>query len=104
MSEITTPYERKNAPPAIDDHLAAYINSLIDIKIEKVKKEGQVGNRFITRSQIILEFNRRFYEKGVRDGFLNPISLDGRNAEHHIYRTEYEAYLRHLQLNRNIHQ
>ena len=103
MSDIAIPYEGKNTPPAIDDRLAAYINSLIDIKIERVKKETQVGARFVTRSQIILEFNRRFYEKGVRNGFLNPIALDGRNAEHHIYRTEYEAYLRHLQLNRNNH-
>lgn len=98
MSEIATPYKRKT-PIEIPEELKAYINGLIDLKIER-EKNLLVGSRFITRSQIIRELSRRLYEKGVREGFLNPISDDGRNAQHHVFRAEYEAFLKHLQVKR----
>ena len=101
MSEIAIESHKKNAILPFDENLTAYINGLIEAKIEKLKKENQVGGRLITRTQIVKETSRRLYEKGVREGPLNPIADEGRNAQHYIYRSEYDAFLRHLQMRRN---
>ena len=29
------------------------------------------------------------------------IAIEGTNAQHYVFRTEYEAFLRHLQIKRN---
>lgn len=87
----------------LDEGVMAFINSLIDLKLEKIQKSNLVGQRLVTRTMIVKETSRRIYEQGVRDGFLNPIAGEGRNAQHYVFRTEYDAYLKHLSINRNIH-
>ncbi len=85
----------------IPDDLKAYINGLVEIKLEKAVGQHTPGRRMITRTQCILETNRRFYDEGVRSGFLNPSRGKGRNSEHFLYLTEWDAYFRSRQFKRN---
>lgn len=100
MTETTTIKSQKInypvTPLQIDEHLAAYINSLIDIKIAKIMDD--VKPRFVTRQQIIQEIGRKGYEEGIRTGRLTPLAVSGRNSKIRINRREYEAYLTFLSI------
>ncbi len=97
MSELPTVYLEKIIP----DDLKAYINGLVEMKVERAVGQHTPGKRMITRTQCILETNRRFYDEGVRSGFLNPSRGKGRNSEHFLYLTEWDAYFRSRQFKRN---
>jgi hypothetical protein len=85
----------------IPDDLKAYINGLVEIRVEKAVQKHRAGCRTISRTECILESNRRFYDEGVRSGLLHPFSGKGRNAEHYLYITEWDAYIRSTQFKRN---
>lgn len=85
----------------IPDDLKAYINGLVEIRVEKAVQKHRAGCRTISRTEYILESNRRFYDEGVRSGLLHPFSGKGRNAEHYLYITEWDAYIRSTQFKRN---
>lgn len=97
MSDIAIASLEKSIP----DDLKAYINGLVDMKVEKAVQRHKVGGGFVTRTEIVLETSRRMYDYGVRKKLLNPIAIEGTNAQHYVFRTEYEAFLRHLQIKRN---
>jgi len=80
----------------IDEQLAAFINGLIDKKIEVVM--DNISPRFVTRSQAMKEIGRKAYEEGIRTGLLTPIANAGRNAKIRIRRREYEMYIDSLAL------
>jgi hypothetical protein len=86
---------------SISDDLKAYITGLVDQKIQRALNDRKVGDRLIPRSLVVAETSRRIWDYGVEKKLLNPLSIDGRNAKQFVFRSEYEAFLRHLQIQHN---
>jgi hypothetical protein len=72
--------------------LMPLINRL-DSKLERIIKTGP---RFISRSEIIKEIGRTYYEQGVQSGMLKEIKGRARNSRTLIERIEYENFIQFL--------
>jgi hypothetical protein len=67
---------------------------IIEQTVKRTAEEIGAIPKYLERNEVIKRLNgsRYFYDKGIKEGYLNPVMKGGKSSKVKILRTEVEKY------------